>query len=161
MNDSPRRPRIIPAVLLSGLVVGLLDGVEALIFFSLRGLRPASIFQFIATSLLGQQALQGGGKTLAIGILLHFCVATSISIVFVVAAYLVPALIRYPFVTGPLFGIVAYFMMTFVVVPFFIPPRSGHLSWPVWPVLVNGILGHAFLIGLPIALITRWSAGRS
>jgi hypothetical protein len=151
------RPNVLVAIPLAGLVVGILDGLEALVFFMWLGVRGASVFQYIAGALLGPGALKGGGKTLAIGILLHFCVALAITTVYVLAAYVIPALVRYALVTGPLYGIVAYFMMTFVVVPFFVANAGG---MPRTAVFVNGVVGHALLVGLPIALITRWSASR-
>lgn len=159
-GDQTGRPRIIPFVFLSGLVVGVLDGLDALIFFSARGIQPARIFQYIAIAILGPGTARGGGKTLAIGIFLHFCVATTISLVFMLVTYFIPRLAKHPFIVGPLFGIVAYYVMGFVVVPFFIVSARGGGLAP-WPVEVNGLVGHAFLIGLPIALITRWSMRKS
>jgi hypothetical protein len=49
-----------------------------------------------------------------------------------------------------------YFVMTYVVVPLSAyGPRTGPIPWPVQ---LNGIVGHALLVGLPIALIAYWSA---
>jgi hypothetical protein len=132
-----------------------LDGLDALIFFSSRGVQPARIFQYIAIALFGPGTSRGGGKTLAIGILLHFCVATLISLVFVLAAYLRPVLLRHPVIFGMWYGITAYFVMQYIVVPLFIHSAGDRSPWPV---AMNGIVGHGLLVGLPIALITRWTA---
>ena len=50
------------------LVVGILDGLDALIFFGLRGAQPTRIFQGIASGLLGRSAFSGGLGTALLGV---------------------------------------------------------------------------------------------
>jgi hypothetical protein len=53
---------------------------------------------------------------------------------------------------GLVYGVGVYFFMSQVVVPL---SRLGNSpSWQV-PVLLNGIIGHALLVGLPAALVSR------
>jgi hypothetical protein len=65
----------------------------------------------------------------------------------------VPLLTKYPLVTGALYGIAVYFIMTLVVVP----SSAIHAvrALPSLPVLVNGLLIHAFGVGIPSALFAR------
>ncbi len=73
------------AALVAGtLAVGILDILDAFIFFGLRGARPIGILQSIASGVLGRAAYQGGMRTAALGLLLHFVIAFG-----VVATYLV------------------------------------------------------------------------
>jgi hypothetical protein len=70
------RPQAAPTILLGGLMAGILDGLDALIFYRAAfSVPPARLFQGIARGLLGDQALTGGWKTVVLGIALHFTVA--------------------------------------------------------------------------------------
>ena len=80
-------------------------------------------------------------------------IATIITAIYFLVSRKLPALVRRPVLYGILYGIVCYFVMSFVVIPLSnagVPGRGLH--WPEWPVLVNGIVGHALLVGLPAAL---------
>src|SRR5687767_11367016 len=113
----PRRPLSFPVALLGAAVtVALLDGLEAVIFFGLRGTPPMRIFQFVAGGLLGREALDGGVATLALGLLCHFTVALSIATVYFLASRWLPVLRERPVLCGIAYGVVAFFVMHFVVV---------------------------------------------
>ena len=145
---------MLKAIVSGGLVVGVLDLIDAFVFFGARsGARPMSILHGIAAGVLGRDAARAGGMTTAaLGLLLHFLVATSITTVYVVASRFVPALRRRWVICGIVFGIVAYFVMTFVVVPLSnAGPGRITFALPVTPVLINGLLIHAFGVGLPAA----------
>jgi hypothetical protein len=155
MKDS-QRPRAFETIVYGGLTVGVLDGLDAIIFFGLRGSSARGIFQYIASGLLGRAAFTGGTKTFVLGLLLHFLNAFIFTAIYYVASMRLSALIRRPFVSGPLYGVVVHLVMTFVVTPMSAAPAG---NYPV-AVMLNGIIGHALLVGLPIALIARWSANR-
>jgi hypothetical protein len=53
---------------------------------------------------------------------------------------------------GIAYGVLAYFVMTFVVVPLSnAGPGRITFAWPITPVLINGLVIHAFGVGLPAA----------
>jgi hypothetical protein len=140
-------------IFLGGLVVALLDGLFAFVFYGLiLGVRPLQIFQSVAAGLLGRQSFSGGIWTFVLGLMLHFVVATSITTVFYLATLKLPILIRYPVVSGLIYGMIAYLGMKFVVTPL---SRIGLRPVPRLSIFLTEILGHAFLVGLPIALIAR------
>jgi hypothetical protein len=146
------------AFVLGGLMVGVLDILDAFIFFGLRNrVAPSRILQSIAAGLLGRASFQGGIATAALGLLLHFIIAFGIVGTFFVFARAMPAVTRRPFLTGPLFGLVAYGVMNFVVIPLSAVASSGA---PPTVVLLNGLLIHAFGVGLPAALFAREAFGR-
>ena len=139
------------AILLGGITVGVLDALDAFVFFGLRGVPPIRILQGIASGLLGQTAFKGGIATATLGTVVHFCIATTIVSIYVLASRRVPALARHPLRYGPLYGIVAWAVMMYIVLPLSavtIHPRP-------LPVIVNGLLIHAFGVGLPSALFAR------
>jgi hypothetical protein len=143
------------AVLYGTLAVGTLDALDAIVFFGLRsGARPVRIFQGIASGLLGRASFQGGLKTAALGVVLHYVIAFGIVVTYFVVSRRVAALTRHPVTCGLAYGLVAYAVMNLVVLPL---SRAGASSPPP-PVLVNGLLIHMFGVGLPSALAARAAA---
>ena len=142
------------AILYGGLTVGVLDLLDAFIFFGLRsGARPMGILHSIAAGFLGRDAARAGGvPTAIVGLLSHFLVAFSIVTVYVLASRIMPVLRKQWVIGGIAFGVIAYFVMTFFVVPLS-NAGSGQITFalPVMPVMINGILIHAFGVGLPPA----------
>lgn len=150
-------PRAKQTILYGGLTVAVLDAIEAMVFFGLRGASPRQIWQYVASAVLGRASFQAGMASLVLGLALHVAVALSIATVFYLVARQFPALLARPVRTGLGFGVIAYAVMTWTVVPL-TRAAWGH---PKLPVLINGVVGHALLIGLPIALWAAWSARRA
>jgi hypothetical protein len=143
--------RGVQAVLLGGLVAGLLDIAAAFAVYGMRGARPVRILQSIASGVLGPAAFQGGARTAALGLLLHFVIAGGAAAVYYVASRRVGVLLRRPVVSGLLYGVVVYMVMNHVVVPL-----SAVAKRPFAPGLAAVILVvHMVCVGLPIALAAR------
>jgi uncharacterized membrane protein YagU involved in acid resistance len=142
------------AIAYGGLTVGTLDLLDAFIFFGMRsGARPMGILHSIAAGFLGRDAARAGGmQTAAVGFFSHFLVAFCIVTVYVLMSRAMPMLRKQWVVSGLLFGVAAYFVMTWFVVPM---SNAGNqqitFALPVTPVLINGILIHMFGVGLPAA----------
>ena len=152
-------PRALDTILYGGLVVGILDGLFALIFYGLiLGVKPLRIFQSVASGLLGRASYEGGVQTFLLGVLLHFVVATCIAAVYFVASLKLPVLIRHPVVCGLIYGLIAYLVMNYVVIPL---SAIGARPSPPLSIFLPAFIAHAFLVGLPIALLARRSAKAS
>jgi hypothetical protein len=142
------------AILYGGLAAGTLDLIDAFVFFGLRsGAQPVGILHSIAAGFVGRDAARAGGVATAIlGVFSHFLVATCIVTVYVLLSRVIPALRKQWVVCGLLFGVAAYFVMTWFVVPM---SNAGNqqitFALPVTPVMINGILIHMFGVGLPAA----------
>jgi hypothetical protein len=150
------RPRALETVLLGGLVVGILDGLFALIFYGLvLGGRPLRIFQSVAAGVLGKASFEGGVQTFLFGVLLHFVVACCIAAVYYVASLKLPVLIRHAVPCGLIYGMLAHLGMSYVVVPLS-AAAPGRFSLNTF---LPAFIAHALLVGLPVALIARRSAG--
>jgi hypothetical protein len=139
------------AVLLGTLTVGVLDLIDAMVFFGLRGVTPVRILQSIAAGLLGRDAFRGGPATAALGALLHFFIAFGIVCVYYLVSRRLGILTRHPVLCGLLYGVVVFVIMNRVVIPLS-AAATGQMSPPV---LVNGLLIHALGVGLPSALFAR------
>jgi hypothetical protein len=137
------------AVLWGGLAAGIGDSLLALILYPVGLVR---IYQSIAAGLLGRDSFQGGLATAALGMFLHFFIATTAALVYVVASARLRLLLKQPVPCGLAFGIAVYFFMGFVVVPLS-RARAGGFAWAP-------MVGHAFLVGLPIALVARYRLGK-
>jgi hypothetical protein len=137
-----------------GLTAGALDLVDAFVFFGLRsGARPMGILHSIAAGFLGRDAARAGGLPTAIlGFFAHFLVACCIVTCYVLASRVLPVLRKQWVICGIAFGVIAYFTMTWFVVPM---SNAGNgaitFALPVTPVMINGILIHAFGVGVPAA----------
>ena len=141
-------------VLFATVVVGVVDLGDAVLFWWLRfGTPPIRIFQSIAAGLLGKEAARAGGwGTAALGIALHFVIAFGAVGTYALVARKIPALLRHPWVLGPLYGLLVYAVMTFVVLP--LSAAGGGGALPDRPdVLANSLLIHMLGVGLPTTLI--------
>lgn len=159
-TTSERRPRAFTTIVLGGLAIGILDFLDASIFFPLYyGISFMDVWHGPASGLIGREASRSGGvNTALLGIFLHFVVAFCIAAVYFLLTRMIPPLTRHPIISGLLFGVAAHFVMQYVVIPLSaigrIPP------WPPTGALLNSLIGHALLVGLPVALIAAWSARR-
>ncbi len=135
-----------------GLIAGTLDICAACLTAWLRrGISPAAVLRFVASGLLGPAALRGGTKTAAIGLALHFLIATGATIVFYLASRKLRFLVERPVHFGLLYGVLVYLFMNYVVLPLSLVPR-GTMTVSGF---IIGLLTIMFCVGLPIALIVR------
>jgi hypothetical protein len=161
MSASPStnrgEPNLLGTVLLGGLLVGVVDGLDAIIFSATRGVKAARIFQYIAGAVLGPATSPRGNGAVALGVALHFAVAFALTAGFVILARLVPKMKAHWLTAGVVYGLITYALMNYVIVPLTrIPPRGG---MPSWPSLINGILAHVFCVGVPMAYVV-WVRSR-
>ena len=164
MNSMPlaapiTRRRAINSILLGEFLAGLLDGLDAIVFFGLTvGATAVRIFQYIAAGLIGPVSYQGGWRTVALGVLLHFTVATGAATVYYLTGLKLPGLVRKPLTFGPLFGLVVYIVMYYVIVPQSAVPKTARAFSSLE--LANELMAHMFFVGLPIALAANWADRR-
>jgi hypothetical protein len=152
LQSTGRRP--LKTIVTAGLVAGALDISYAFIIWGLQGVTPIRIGKSIASGLLGREAAVGGGTaTGLLGLLLHFTMATIIAAIFYVAARNIRLLVDRAVPCGIAYGLATYGVMNYVVMPLSAIGQIGD-GGPAY-IRITGVLVHMFLIGLPIALITR------
>jgi uncharacterized membrane protein YagU involved in acid resistance len=110
------------------------------------------MLQSIASGLLGLDSYSGGLRTAALGVLLHFVIATGAAAVFYLASRKLTLLVRQAIVSGLLYGIALYFFMNLVVLPLSAFPHK--ISFPLSSLLI-GLAVHMLCVGLPISLTVR------
>lgn len=141
-------------ILLAGLVAGTLDITAACISAWMQsGVTPERVFRYIATGVLGPPASTGGTSTAALGLFLHYVIATGWAVVFYIASRFLRLLTEHPIPSGLIYGVVVYLLMNFVIVPLsYVPARRTPPQFQD-RALQAGIL--MICIGVPIALIVR------
>ena len=158
------KPSAFHTIVFGGLTIGILDFLDASIFFPLYyGITFQQVWFGPASGIFGRDAArEGGWNTAILGIVLHFVVATCIATVYFLFARSIPFLIKHPIVSGIIFGVIANYVMQCVVLPLSARHSSptGVFSEPIGS-MMNSIIGHALLVGLPVALIAAWSAKRN
>lgn len=149
----PNTRTLLLYVLAAGLVAGTLDIVYATSFWGLKGVPPQRIGQSIAAGVLGKDAFAGGNGAAALGLFLHYVIATGMAAAYALVARRWSALIAQPVRHGLLYGLLLYALMSYVVVPLSAVPGGGGGGGALW--IGCSIVAHAVLVGLPIALILR------
>jgi uncharacterized membrane protein YagU involved in acid resistance len=151
--SSTPTPKVLTAILGGGLMAGVFDFTVACVE---SGKPPLFIGKAVATGWFGKAAFQGGLDVSLIGIASHFGIMLAFAAAFVLASLKEPALRRWFFVAGPLYGAVIFDVMRFIVMPL----SAAGYGMPKPPILFYEFAGHVFLVGLVIAAWARGVLGR-
>ena len=134
------------AIAAGGLIAGTLDLTQAFILFGRR------VPLVIAAGLFGRPAFHGGPVTYALGVLLHFFIATSVAAIYYAASRKLTFLIEHPLVCGLFYGMAVELVMSYIVLPLSALHSTG--PYPLHDVLL-GFIVHMIVIGLPISYTIR------
>jgi hypothetical protein len=149
---SLEKPKAYRAIFWGGLIAGTLDILAAFVNSGLRGVSPTRVLQAIAGGLLGADSFKGGFATAALGLLLHFFIATTATAVYYAASRKLKVLVDQAIVCGLAYGIPVYLVMNLVVLPLSaVPFKISHALGNV----VTAVLILMLCVGLPIALTVR------
>lgn len=146
-------------ILTAGFLVGILDATAAMVHsYFWNNVTPDIVWKYVASGALGREAFTGGAGTVVLGLFFHFLIAFIFTVTFF---FLYPKLKPYApniIITGILWGIVVWLIMTWIVSPLSnVPPRRAFDIVRALPQI--GI--HMFLVGLPMALVIhRYYSGR-
>jgi len=84
---------------------------------SVGGALPQFVLQTIAVGALGTKAREGGIRTAAIGLCLHFFIAFIASAIYYGASRVFPFMVKRAIISGLAYGLCVYMVMTCVVLP--------------------------------------------
>jgi hypothetical protein len=140
--------RLLRAGLLTGIIDGLFSSVLSAFFYDSTVTR---LFQGVASTLLGREALDGGTRAALIGVLMHFGVAFGWSAVFLLlvqrSAWLRRVLASHYGVikVAAVYGPFIWLVMSLVVIPLLLhrPPTVNYRWW-------IQLIGHFPFVGIPI-----------
>ena len=137
-------------IIKAGTIAGTLDILCALAQFYIRtGKNPVVVLKFIASGIFGKAALAGGAEMALLGLLFHFIIAFTWTVIFFQFYPQITRVAKSKFAAGLLYGLFIYAIMTRVVLPLSNTPKI-----PFNPVqAVIGIVILMFAVGLPISFI--------
>jgi uncharacterized membrane protein YagU involved in acid resistance len=139
------------ALLYGTLLAGALDATDGVIFFGLHGLNPIQVLQYIASGLLGARSFSGGLATAGLGVLVHFAIALVVAAIYLLASRRIPVLRSQWVLFGLLYGAAVWAVMNLAILPLTaVAPSSITVA-----ALLNGVIGHALFVGLPIAFFAK------
>ncbi|HET7178955.1 MAG TPA: hypothetical protein VFI14_04485 [Chryseosolibacter sp.] len=138
----------IKTILLTGISVGIIDGLAAMILtFARSGRSPVIVFQYIASGILGDAAFSDGFAATLLGVFCHFFIALTWSAVFFFLHPTISAFMKGKVEKSILYAIVIWTIMNLLVLP-----ASAVDQGPVTASKI--LIGAGILVvaaGLPIA----------
>ena len=158
-DSAPARNSFVPTLVRAWLLTAITDAIFSSVLISVfYGSTVARLWQGVASVLLGPTALEGGMRTVLIGLLMHLGVALTWSTVFLILYSSWPALQR--LIASPggvikvasIYGPCIWMVMSFVVVATLThkPPAITYRWWIQF-------FGHIPFVAVPIgATIGRW-----
>jgi len=146
ISTAERKHRLVLPILVGGSIAGLLDMTSAYISFGRY--MPIGI----AGGLVGAAGRHVSVGQYILGLSIHYFIAFSAATVYCLASKKLDFLREHFMVCGIFYGIGFFLFMQLVVLPL----SAYHAMGPYqYRGLVQGLLAHMFLIGLPIALSLR------
>ncbi len=142
------------AIVVGGLVGGAFDIMYACSFAAANGGDWVRVGNAVASGLLGRAAFAHGTGVAALGFALHFAIALGWAAIYVAASRKLAFLTEHPLIAGPLYGLVVYLAMNFIVLPLSAAPAFRHTTLGV----ILDLGSHTLLLAPSIALAARHAA---
>jgi hypothetical protein len=135
------------AILAGGLTAGSLDILMAMYTWSWRVPRA------IAGGLFGRAVFKDESMAVwSLGLFLHFFIACSAAAIYYAASRRLLFLRQYALICGLFYGIAIWLVMNLIVVPLSAMHDFGPFQYAA---IVQGLLVHMVLVGLPIAFSVK------
>ena len=153
------RNSLLRPIALGGTFIFLIQCIHQWIIITLiQGTPYILVWQYIASGILGNAAFEGGIATALLGLFIHLIISFVIAGVFILGADRIPLLRRYAIASSLLYGFGVFIVMNMVVTPLSAAPP---LPTPTIPWLIESILEHTLLVGLPLGILVRRNANTS
>jgi len=142
-------------IFFSGLLVGTLDILSAFTdYYIASGKNPLLVLLYVASGAIGKSALSGGAGTMLMGLLFHYFIAFTFTILFFWLYARTSLLHGNWIITGIGYGIFIWLIMNLIVVQL-----SGAPHAPIAALKAGKIAKSALIlicmIGLPLSFIAR------
>ncbi|HUR67511.1 MAG TPA: hypothetical protein VMZ03_14255 [Chitinophagaceae bacterium] len=109
---------LLSAILFTGLLAGLMDGLAAIIQYTINGGKnPANIFKYIATAVFGKDAFTKGNSMVVWGVVFHLGIAMLFTAFFFLIYPKIKGFASNKILTAIVFGLFAWAVMNLLVVP--------------------------------------------
>jgi hypothetical protein len=156
MNQQPiltaqRPPSLGKTILLAGLLAGTLDITSAFIYVSILGREPIRVLYYIASAIMGKDAMTGSTLIAIFGLALHYFIAFSFTFFFFLIYPKLKIMAKNKYITAIVYGLFVWAVMNLLVVPLS-NVKTGPFN------LKNAGINAGILIiaiGLPVSLIAH------
>ncbi|WP_057936387.1 hypothetical protein [Algoriphagus resistens] len=146
----------IKIILLSGLLVGTLDILAAFVdYYIATGNGPSGVIRYIASGVFGNEAFSGSNVMLFWGLLFHYGIAYSFTILFFWLYHRMKFIGTNPFTTAVLYGIFMWVITVLIIVPLSNTPAMPLVFWKA----VKSVLILILMISLPLVFILKRRTG--
>jgi hypothetical protein len=147
ISMSTLRTDLLRPILWGGLLAATFDLISAALTFGV------GVPRAIAGGLLGRDtAMHGGAGVWTLGVVLHYLILLTAATIYCLASRKLQFLKQHWLVCGLFYGIAIFLVMNLVVLPLSALHSMGPYKYPS---LVQGIVGHMLLVGLPISFSLR------
>lgn len=147
-----RTTSFVKAILFSGLVIGIADGVAAVSTnFLMKHVSADRVFKFVASGVFGLKAFAGHHEMVVAGLIFHFFIALVFTAFFFIISNFYKSLLNNVLLSGSGYGCGIWLVMNFIVIPLSNTPSLPFQADTV----VVGILVHVFVIGVPIVWLAK------
>lgn len=150
------RSSLLRLSLIGGIISGFLHLLvqQAIVFGLILKSPIMSSLQYTASGIMGDAAFAGGLATALLGLVLDFIMITIMAGVFIFSVDRIPLLRRNVILGSILYGFGIFIVMNLIVLPLSAAPALP--APPLW-LLIELVLQHILLIGLPLGLLVRWN----
>lgn len=142
-------------IILGTVAVGTVDICWAFLISAAGGTGPIKVLQSVAGGWLGEATYQGGMATAFLGMFTHYFIAGSVVTTYFLVSRKFVGLVRRPWIWGPVYGAVVYFVMYQLVLPLSAWQGTGLHPIDHTANFLKGLFIHLFGIGLIAALVAR------
>jgi uncharacterized membrane protein YagU involved in acid resistance len=150
------RNSLLRSIAIGGMFIFISQLIHTWIVASLIQKNPyIVVLQYIASGALGMAAFEGGIATALLGVFFHLIISFVIAGVFILSADRIPLLRRYAIAGSLLYGFGVFIVMNLIVTPLSATPP---LPAPTMPWLIEDIIEHILVIGLPLGILVRRNA---
>lgn len=113
------RKTFFASALTAGLIAGALDITAACIHAYIKNeTPPMQVLKGVASGAFDPKTFPNASLLAVCGLLIHFFIAISFTFFFFLLAKQMPSLVRYPILTGILYGIFVWSAMRFIILPY-------------------------------------------
>lgn len=147
--DHPLKP--LTALIALALIFGTLDIVDALLFWGFSmDVAPIQVFQGIASGVLGSTAFHAGAASAVLGAAIHYFGYFSMLGVYYLALGKLSVLARQPYVYGPLYGLLTYFVIHYLI----LPASAYHIVSGFYLAgFINAVVAQTIFVGIACAFL--------
>jgi hypothetical protein len=140
-------------IIRAGLIVGTLDITSAFIYYMIKSGKSDFwvVLKFVASGAFGKSASIGGGLMIALGLVFHYIIAFSFTILFFLLYPKLAILSKNRIIAGIVYGLFIWAFMNLVVVP--LSNVVHRLFNPVNMLINMAIL--VVLIGIPLSFMAN------